>query len=104
MSRQRTAPPEQRSTSHSTDRTPLAGCAVSAFPDLGAALADDAGDVHLGETDPLPYPALRHVLEEAQVEDVAVALGEVAQPFAGGLTLGDEVKARVAVAERVGTT
>lgn len=62
---------------------------------------DETRDVHLRDPEVFRDPALRHVLEEPEVEDGAFPFGEVFQAGLGGFAVGDHVVRPVGRAERV---
>ena len=51
--------------------------------------------MHLGDAELVGDAALRHVLEEAHVEDGPLAFGQPAQPLLGGLAVDDDVVGRI---------
>lgn len=67
-----------------------------------AATGDQPGHVHLRKAGLLSYAALRHVLEEAQIENGPLALRELAQLRLGRLAVDDRLVGGVGRAEEVG--
>src|SRR5689334_19151504 len=81
---------------------PVGDLGTRSFPQPRERLADQPRDLHLRDADALADLRLRHVLGEAQAQDLALARTQAEhQPVEGRSVLG-EAEAGVVAADRVG--